>query len=63
MNMHENQVLHLGRTVAEWRVVAGCLRNSSKLALTRKDRDQLEQMARDIEGHLPKLVAAQEVTQ
>jgi hypothetical protein len=58
-NDREFQVLHLGRTVQQWRTIAGCVRNSAKLH-DGTERNRLNQIAKDIESQLPLLPSAKE---
>lgn len=51
--MAENEVLHLGQTIAAWRVIVGCIRNTEKVGLLPGERDELRQLAASIESHLP----------
>lgn len=50
---HEQQHIALSRSVQTWRLIAGCVRNSSKLRPTQRERDELLQIALDIEANLP----------
>lgn len=56
----ELEVLHLGRTIHQWRTIAGCVRNSAKLALDGTERNRLNQLASDIESQLPLPPSAKE---
>lgn len=50
--MAEHEVLHLGNTIADWRRIANCVRNTAKLC-SGKQRTELNQLAERIEAHLP----------
>ena len=50
--MEEHEVLHLGNTIADWRTIAGCIRNTAK-ACGALEREQLKYLALRIEAHLP----------
>lgn len=51
--MQEHEVLHLGQTIAAWRVIVGCIRNTEKAGLLPGEREELRQLAASIECHLP----------
>jgi hypothetical protein len=51
--MQENEVLHLGQTIANWRVIADCVRHCSKYELSGQKRAELNQIAASLEAHLP----------
>jgi hypothetical protein len=53
--MEEHEVLHIGRTIAQWRTIAGCVQNTAKVQLDAKRQRELYQIALDIESHLPRL--------
>jgi hypothetical protein len=46
--MEEHEVLHLGYSIHDWRVIAGCVRNTAKVC-SGKERDELNQLAYLIE--------------
>jgi hypothetical protein len=57
ITLRESDVIHLGRTVGEWRMVVAALRIAAGHRSTAYQKT-LDQMARDLEGHLPRLSSA-----
>lgn len=54
--MGENEVLHLGNTIADWRVIAECLHQSAEVVHGPIAR-QYGELADRIEMHLPSNVS------
>lgn len=54
MTDHENQVLHVGRTVAQWRLIAEALLATAEKNTSPLVRRTFETLARDLESQLPR---------